>query len=327
MFDIVMPLFNKQDFVASSIECVLRQDFERWRLWIVDDGSTDGGVEVVERFSDSRITLLRQQNAGPGAARNAGIAAGEAPWIAFLDADDIWLAGHLRELDVLRRDFSAAALIGTAYVEWRGAETLPPRRLAAAARREIRYFHEIALRTRPLYTSSAAVSRRAIEEVGPLQPVVVGDETELWARLALHGPVAVSSKCTVLYRLSSGGITDSNVQEDDSWSGRQVELQDVSLPLATLASRFSELHDPVLRGDVSDYINYELESALLKAVTENRIGDARKIGRLFLRRPTAKARLASILAHLPPPLGQRIIHAIFAIKSLGRGLVSGGAPI
>ena len=72
MFDVVMPLFNKEKFVGAAIQSVLAQGFDQWRLFIVDDGSTDGGAEVVHGYGDPRITLIEQANQGVGPARNAG---------------------------------------------------------------------------------------------------------------------------------------------------------------------------------------------------------------------------------------------------------------
>ena len=99
MFDIVISLYNKEKFIGATIEAVLAQTCRDWRLFIVDDGSTDRGAEIVRGFDDPRISLIRQQNQGVGPARNTCAHAGAAKWIAFLDADDLWNAGHLAELD------------------------------------------------------------------------------------------------------------------------------------------------------------------------------------------------------------------------------------
>ncbi|MDB4916746.1 MAG: glycosyl transferase family 2, partial [Gemmatimonadetes bacterium] len=87
---IVMPLHNKRAFVGRAIESVLNQTCDNWQLMVVDDGSTDGSAAIVERFSDSRISLVRTPCSGPGAARNIGLRATNAEWVALLDADDEW---------------------------------------------------------------------------------------------------------------------------------------------------------------------------------------------------------------------------------------------
>ena len=318
MFDIVMPLFNKEAFVAATIESVIAQRFGDWRLFVVDDGSKDASVAVVERFNDGRIQIIRQENAGPGVARNTGIAAGRSEWIAFLDADDIWLPDHLEELDRLRKEFADAALIGAAFVPWSGGTPIVPAEPASITRWPVRYFHELAHVGPPFYTSSAAFGRRAVEAVGPLEPVVVGDETELWVRLALHGPVAASNRPTVLYRVGTGGITDSDVRRDIDAS-QQLDLRDISLPVATAVERLDGTGDSVLKSDLIDFIDYEVGIALLKAVREGRITYARELVGLFINGPIGKARVAAKLARLPRPWGRRAMLAIFALKRAGRG--------
>jgi len=103
MFSIVVPLWNKRHTVAATLASALAQTWRDFELIIVDDGSTDGGMEETARFDDPRIRRLRQENKGPGAARNAAIRAARHDWFAFLDADDLWLPDHLAELDRIRR--------------------------------------------------------------------------------------------------------------------------------------------------------------------------------------------------------------------------------
>jgi glycosyltransferase involved in cell wall biosynthesis len=88
---IVMPMYNTAAYVSQAIESVLRQDYPHFELVIVDDGSTDGGQEVVNRYSDPRIRLIRTENGGPSAARNRGIEESRGAYITFLDSDDLLL--------------------------------------------------------------------------------------------------------------------------------------------------------------------------------------------------------------------------------------------
>lgn len=307
MFDIVMPLFNKEIYVSRTIDSVLAQSFTDWRLFVVDDGSTDQSAAVVERYSDPRISLLRQGNAGPGAARNTGILAGASKWVAFLDADDLWMPDHLATLDGLRERFPTACLIGTAYREWSGGEKLSLRQ-GTGTGRLIRYFHEAARERAPFFTSSAAFLRGAVEKVGLLEPVIVGDEMDLWARLALDRPVAASPRQTVLYRVGTGGITDS------SGARQAASASEVSLPVATLLKRLDGISDRQLRSDVVEYIDFEIGLALLRAVRTGQIAYARKLLGFFLEGPRGKARTAAKLAQLPSPLGQGLMHLAFRLK-------------
>lgn len=115
--DIIIPLYNKAKTIERTIRSIQAQTVTDWRLIVVDDGSTDDGPEVVRSFGDERIIVLRQDNRGPGAARNAGIRAATAKTVAFLDADDQWYPWHLENaLNAL--DGNPASLVGAYYHEW-----------------------------------------------------------------------------------------------------------------------------------------------------------------------------------------------------------------
>jgi glycosyltransferase involved in cell wall biosynthesis len=115
--EIIIPLYNKERTVGRTIESVLAQTFTDWQLIVVDDGSTDHGLKVVQGFADPRIRVLSQSNAGPGAARNAGIRAATAACLAFLDADDEWYPWYLENaVQVIRKNH--VSFVGSMYDEW-----------------------------------------------------------------------------------------------------------------------------------------------------------------------------------------------------------------
>ncbi|WP_323810362.1 glycosyltransferase family 2 protein [Sphingobium baderi] len=94
-FSVVIPLYNRAAQVGETIRSVLSQDWTDYEIVVVDDGSRDDPQPVIEAIGDPRIRYIRQDNAGGGAARNAGIMAAEGRYIAFLDSDDLFLPGKL----------------------------------------------------------------------------------------------------------------------------------------------------------------------------------------------------------------------------------------
>jgi hypothetical protein len=117
--DVIIPLYNKQATIERAVRSVQSQTFTDLRLIVVDDGSTDQGPQLVYqmRQQDRRIELIGQSNAGPGAARNAGISAATAPYLAFLDADDQWYPWHLQEaIPALQNN--NVAMVGAPYHQW-----------------------------------------------------------------------------------------------------------------------------------------------------------------------------------------------------------------
>lgn len=97
MFSVIIPLYNKELSISNTIQSVLDQTFQNFEIVIVNDGSTDNSVKEVEKFEDKRIRLIHQKNQGVSAARNRGIEEAKYEWIAFLDADDLWMKEHLEE--------------------------------------------------------------------------------------------------------------------------------------------------------------------------------------------------------------------------------------
>lgn len=313
MFDVVMPLYNKEKFVGATITSVLAQSYADWRLVVVDDGSADGGADLVEQYADPRITLMRQANHGVGPARNAGIRAGKSEWIAFLDADDVWNADHLQELVALRTDFPEAALIGSAFVRFSG--TMRPRAQSPgrSERRPARYFAECARGRELFVTSSAAARRTALDEVGPFEDLPGNEDVELWARLALHGQVAVSSRQTVNYRIDTGGITERGVAGRTPAS-KPIAREEFSSTIPTLDRAVPKIADAELRGDIIAYIDSRIGLRLVGAVAEGDIRYARHVLSLFRGRPTGQARIAAAIARLPAPLGRSVASGALAAK-------------
>ena len=94
---VVLPVHNRADVLKRAIHSVIEQRLEEWELIVVDDGSTDDSVENAKSFGDKRIKIIElAENRGGNVARNAGVRAAQAPLIAFLDSDDVYLPEKLQ---------------------------------------------------------------------------------------------------------------------------------------------------------------------------------------------------------------------------------------
>jgi glycosyltransferase involved in cell wall biosynthesis len=97
-FSVIMPAYNAAGYIAEAIRSVTGQEFSNWELIVVNDGSTDATISIVEPYiNDKRIRLISQENKKLGAARNTGISHAKGNWICFLDADDTWLPDKLKK--------------------------------------------------------------------------------------------------------------------------------------------------------------------------------------------------------------------------------------
>src|SRR5437879_4321228 len=117
LFSVIVPLYNKADYIVSAIRSVQAQSWTDFELIIVDDGSTDDSADHVMRFtSDPRLRLIRQPNRGVGAARNRGMTDARGELFALLDADDEWLPSHLGNLNALAQRFGTAGIVADGVI-------------------------------------------------------------------------------------------------------------------------------------------------------------------------------------------------------------------
>src|SRR5690554_3087136 len=84
---IIMPTYNRAEFISAAISSVLRQTYESFELIVIDDGSTDETAQVIRSFTDQRVLFVRQANHGRSAARNRALGMARGRYIAFLDSD------------------------------------------------------------------------------------------------------------------------------------------------------------------------------------------------------------------------------------------------
>lgn len=101
LVSVIMPVYNAQVFIAQAIESVKKQTYKKWELLIVDDASVDDSCNIVKKFTedDERIKLfiLKGNSGTPAVPRNFGIRQSRGKYIAFLDADDLWIPDKIRK--------------------------------------------------------------------------------------------------------------------------------------------------------------------------------------------------------------------------------------
>ena len=113
MFSIIIPLYNKADYIAETLKSVLNQTYCDYEVIVVNDSSTDNSLEVASSFQDERIHIYTKENEGVSAARNYGIMHAKYDYIAFLDADD-WWENEKIEKQLQALEASKAVLCATA---------------------------------------------------------------------------------------------------------------------------------------------------------------------------------------------------------------------
>lgn len=241
LVSVVMPAWNASSWIGASIESVLAQTYLNWELIVVDDGSTDGTIDVARSYRDPRIHILVQENAGASRARNAGLRASSGQYIQYLDADDLLDPGKItaqvsrfdpeRPLQLFSGRWRRFIATTDRYLECRDAlcEDLAPRTFLQRALAGNHMMHPAAwLVPRPLAQMAGPWDER----------ISVNDDGEYFARVIArsqgirHVPGAVS-----WYRSNVPG----------SLSGRmgRSSAESQCLALASIASELDALgqHD------------------------------------------------------------------------------------
>lgn len=195
VFSIAMPLYNKAAYVGKAVASIVNQTFTDWELVVVDDGSTDESADIVRRFEDMRIKIIRQPNAGVGVARNRGVAEGMAPYICFLDADDWWEPTFLEEMSRLVDKYPDAGIYGTSYyIVKNGVPRIAPIGVDKAFSEGVINYCQTYSRTlcMPLWTGAVCMPRVVFDEMGGFPTnIKLGEDFSLWVQVALKYKVVL----------------------------------------------------------------------------------------------------------------------------------------
>lgn len=194
-FSVVIPLYQKEEYIARTIESVIFQTYPDFEILVVDDGSTDRGPEVVSNYSDKRIRLIRQTNQGVSAARNRGIAEAKSDYIALIDADDRWNANFLREMKRLIQTYPDCGWYSCRrYNHFRHR----PRKLSQAVLSEgvIKDYFRIAHKNDIVHSSAIVVPKSVFETIGGFDTKVRTGEEDfvMWTKIASHYKVCYTDK-------------------------------------------------------------------------------------------------------------------------------------
>ncbi|MBI5773426.1 MAG: glycosyltransferase [Verrucomicrobia bacterium] len=180
---VIIPAYNYAHFLPHAVDSALAQDYAPLEIIVVDDGSTDNTPEITARYG-GRIRCIRQPNAGLSAARNTGLHAARHPFVAFLDADDVWLPGMVRRtMETFARLEKNFALVGcvSAFIDAEG-RPFEIRKLYPDDDREITV-RDILVSTR--FAPSSVIARREVfETCGGFDPTLRSSEDrDMWIRV------------------------------------------------------------------------------------------------------------------------------------------------
>ena len=213
MFSIIIPLYNKAPYIAKAIQSVAAQTYQEFELIVIDDGSTDESLEKLRVLSSelgeknpefvAKLKIIEQQNSGVSTTRNQGVAMAKYNYIAFLDADDWWEPNYLSEMKLLIEKYPQAGIYGSSYYKVKNNRQIQAN---IGVDKEfydgiINYF-EVYRKTfyMPLWTGATIVRKNIfVEENGFKTNLILGEDFDLWVRIALKYPVAFVNKYLAFY--------------------------------------------------------------------------------------------------------------------------------
>jgi glycosyltransferase involved in cell wall biosynthesis len=217
-FSIVIPLYNKENYVADAIWGIMAQTFADFEVVIVDDASTDDSLRRAKDSADNRFRLIaHEKNKGLSASRNTGIRAAVSDFIVFLDADDKWQPDFLERIKNLIDEFPQAGLFATAYQEhYPGGLMLSPRVVQNAAAGERLLISDFFARNtgQPIYNHSSVCIRRSLfDAVGFYdEDVNFSEDVEFNVRANYHALLAFDNTPAAVYNAhSENQITASGI--------------------------------------------------------------------------------------------------------------------
>lgn len=211
---VVIPVFNRAGCVARAVESVLCQTWRDFEIIAVDDGSTDGTANVLERFGEA-LSILRQENRGVSAARNAGVRAARGKWIAFLDSDDVWHSEKLQQ-QLAALEKYAAKICFTRCMNARNEPFPDIEYLSAVLNEPFVYsvqnaMDSVCVSPRHPLVPTMVVEKKLLEEVGLFDETFqAAEDAELIFRLSfVSGFIYIDRPLTTVFEHSVHSLTYS----------------------------------------------------------------------------------------------------------------------
>ena len=245
MFSIIIPLYNKAAYIEKAIHSVLNQTNREFEIIIVNDGSTDDSlknlqdtiknIQIDELNVSGKIKVIDQKNQGVSMARNNGVKVAYYDYIAFLDADDWWEPTYLEEMKALITEFPQAGIYGCSYYKVKNRKCSPAIiGVDNGFESGLINYCQVYVKTlyQPLWTGSTIIKRSVFESLNGFNPgLKLGEDFDLWIRVAMEYPVAFKNKLLAFYN------------------------QDVNLAQRAIGLKLYEPHEHMLFTDYGGWMN------------------------------------------------------------------------
>lgn len=273
---VVIPLYDKAATIDRALRSVLSQSVADLEVVVVDDGSTDDSAAIVAACPDPRVRLIRQANAGPGAARNAGALAARAALLAFLDADDEWRDGFAAAAIAVLADHPNVAAYVCGY-DAGAFRAQRPNKVALLGSTGARAFdpdldgRAIKLRVDAMHSSCVVVRADRFRHYGGYYAANgcrFGEDSYLWLQVVLCESVFWDPAERVRFHV------------EDSALGFSVPRRSIARPIATRGDELATRIPPALRPALARAVRAFVDFDLVVLVRSDAFREAARLRRL-----------------------------------------------
>jgi len=206
---IIVPVYNAKRCIADTIMSVKEQIYSDWELFLVDDGSTDGSVDIMKQYQSDKIHVVtKKPGKGAAAARNYGISKAQGRYIAFIDADDLWRPDKLsRQIEFMEKHNAAFSFTGYEFADENG------KGLGTIVRTPERMKYKDAIKNTTIFTSTVIFDMEKLEKEDIYMPDVPSEDSATWWKVLKKVDYAYGlDEALTLYRRMGKSLSSNKLE-------------------------------------------------------------------------------------------------------------------